>query len=85
MVTRIEAIYEGGILRPLQPVALAENEHVTLTIDPVDDDIDYEFHAYARAEVAKLTKIPTLEEVRELLSTVPGSFADSISSEREER
>ena len=85
MVTRVEAIYERGLLRPLQPIVLAENEHVTLTINPVDDDIDHEFHAYARAEVAKLPKIPTLEEVRELLSSVPGSFADTIANEREAR
>jgi predicted DNA-binding antitoxin AbrB/MazE fold protein len=30
----VEAIYEGGVLRPSQPLALKEREKVTLTIHP---------------------------------------------------
>jgi hypothetical protein len=32
MIKNIEAIYSGGVLRPLEPLDLAENEKVTITI-----------------------------------------------------
>jgi predicted DNA-binding antitoxin AbrB/MazE fold protein len=33
MSRSVQAIYEKGVLRPLEPVNLHENEQVTLTID----------------------------------------------------
>lgn len=33
MSIQVQAIYENGVLRPLQSVQLAENEEVTVTID----------------------------------------------------
>ena len=32
MAQQLEAVFEGGILRPLQPLMLAEQQHVLLTI-----------------------------------------------------
>ena len=32
MTTTIEAVYEGGNLRPLYPIALAEGQHVDVVI-----------------------------------------------------
>jgi predicted DNA-binding antitoxin AbrB/MazE fold protein len=32
--TTIDAVYSGGVLRPLGEVKLEENEHVRLTISP---------------------------------------------------
>ena len=32
MTRNVEAVYEHGILRPLEPLDLAENERVTVTI-----------------------------------------------------
>jgi predicted DNA-binding antitoxin AbrB/MazE fold protein len=32
MTTQLQAVYENGMLRPLQPVALAERQCVTITI-----------------------------------------------------
>jgi predicted DNA-binding antitoxin AbrB/MazE fold protein len=32
MSTRLEAVYENGVFRPLQPVRLAEHQRVTVTI-----------------------------------------------------
>jgi len=34
MSITIEAIYENGILKPIQPLPLKEHEKVTLTIQP---------------------------------------------------
>ena len=34
MTITVEAKYENGVLRPLAPLALSENERVTLTIRP---------------------------------------------------
>ncbi|MFH1625480.1 MAG: antitoxin family protein [Pseudomonadota bacterium] len=33
MVRNIEAVYEGGVLKPLSPLKLKENEKVTITIE----------------------------------------------------
>ena len=32
MSARIEAVFEGGVFRPLQPIDLAEGERVQLTV-----------------------------------------------------
>jgi predicted DNA-binding antitoxin AbrB/MazE fold protein len=33
MSTQLDAVYENGVFRPLQPVTLPEHRRVTLTID----------------------------------------------------
>ena len=33
MRTQLQAIYENGVLRPLHPIALREQQRVTLTIE----------------------------------------------------
>ena len=38
MMTTIEAIYEGGMLRPLEPVHLAEGAHVEIILVPQAPD-----------------------------------------------
>ena len=37
MVRQLEAVYEHGILRPLQPLSLDERQHVLLTISDLQD------------------------------------------------
>ena len=37
-MTTVEAIYEGGLLRPLQPLLLSENAHVRISVEPMLDD-----------------------------------------------
>lgn len=39
MSTHLEAIYENGVFRPLQPIQLPEHRRVTVTIDE-DAEID---------------------------------------------
>ena len=38
MTTAVEAIYEDGLLRPLQPLALPEHTHVRLSVETLPDD-----------------------------------------------
>jgi predicted DNA-binding antitoxin AbrB/MazE fold protein len=37
-MTIIEAIYEGGVFKPVGPVALPEKQRVRLDVRPVDAD-----------------------------------------------
>ena len=85
MSTRVEAIYENGILRPVAPLPFAEHEHVTITIDPLDDDIDHQYIAECRARVAGLDHVPTIFEIQERWKDVPGSFSDAILEARGDR
>ena len=38
MTTAVEAIYEDGMLRLLQPLALPEHTHVRLSVETLPDD-----------------------------------------------
>jgi predicted DNA-binding antitoxin AbrB/MazE fold protein len=36
MTTRVDAIYQGGVFRPLEPVAFSENQRVALNVESID-------------------------------------------------
>jgi predicted DNA-binding antitoxin AbrB/MazE fold protein len=40
MITAVEAIYEDGLLRPLQPLPLPEHTRVRLSVETLPDDPD---------------------------------------------
>jgi predicted DNA-binding antitoxin AbrB/MazE fold protein len=40
MTISVDAVYEGGVLRPLQPLPLADHSRVHVTIKPAADWID---------------------------------------------
>lgn len=40
MVITVEATYENGVLKPNQPLTLAEGTEVRLTISPIDGNYD---------------------------------------------
>jgi predicted DNA-binding antitoxin AbrB/MazE fold protein len=88
MTTRVDAIYEHGVLRPLAPVDLTESQRVTLLISETStgaSQLDRELVDRARAEVAAMRQVPTIEEVRSVLSKIPGSLVDDVIAEREDR
>lgn len=90
MTKQVEAIYENGVLRPLEPLSLAENEHVTVTIGARREQaershLDVEFIEQTKRELATENCIPTIEEVRQMLSKDESSWSDLIIAEREER
>jgi hypothetical protein len=78
------------VLRPLNPLRLEENEHVTVTINaspegPVRSHLDVEFVEACKPEFASVDPVPTIEEVREMLSKDKSSWAGWIAAEREDR
>ncbi len=89
MTRQVEAVYENGVLRPLEPLPLDEHQRVTVTVsdteDPLASIIDHAFVERARKEIRTLHHIPSLEEVRKILSKIPGSLSEDIRAEREDR
>ena len=65
---------------------MKEHHRVSVTVsdagDPLASMIDYEFIENARGEIQDVDRIPTLAEVRSILSMVPGSLAADIIAER---
>lgn len=83
MIQEVDAVYEHGVLRPLKPLSLSEQQRVKLTIsDAATSRRDMAIVEQARAEVSGLEKIPTIEEVRAALSAIPGSLSDDVIAER---
>jgi predicted DNA-binding antitoxin AbrB/MazE fold protein len=69
MTNHVDAIYENGVLRPLEPLPLEEHQRVRVTISSISGDslaslVDQSFLEQARKEVAAADYIPTHEEVR---------------------
>jgi predicted DNA-binding antitoxin AbrB/MazE fold protein len=85
MARDVEAIYEHGVLRPLVPLSLTESQRVRLTISDVASarsQRDLNIVSRARAELAAMESVPTIEEVRDALSAIPGSVAEDVTAER---
>ena len=81
-----EAVYENGVLRPLESLALPNLQHVLVTIASAPataDDVAGYFEP-EEWEAAKHDDI-SLQEVRHALSSIPGSLADAVIASREER
>ena len=85
MIARVEAVYENGLFRPLEPVALSNDEHVTLTISDLSSEIDAAQFALSEAGWAAFCEVldrplKTIPALRKLL-TEPGVF-DGVDSAR---
>jgi predicted DNA-binding antitoxin AbrB/MazE fold protein len=83
-------VYQDGILRPLQPLDLAENERVVVTITQDEigvglGQLDADFVQGLRRRLAGAAAAPGLEEVRRRLSKIPGSMTADFIAEREDR
>ena len=86
MVRKLEAAYEGGVLRPVEPLRLNEHQHVSVIIlDQIADDGE-ELQFAPREEFETLADHSvTLETVRGALSKIPGSLDADFLVERNER
>jgi predicted DNA-binding antitoxin AbrB/MazE fold protein len=87
MHEHIEVVYENGVLRPLGPLPpeLREHQHLTVTIDTpgtLEDRLDAVCLAAAKRDADPTV---TLEEARRILAKVPGTLAQAVIAEREER
>jgi predicted DNA-binding antitoxin AbrB/MazE fold protein len=82
-MTELKAVYENGVLRPLEPVPLQERQEVTLTISEGGEDLlDAEFLETCRAGADPSVSLQT---VRDALAKIPGTLTDDIRAERDER
>jgi predicted DNA-binding antitoxin AbrB/MazE fold protein len=89
MIREIEAVYQNGILRPLESLSLAENQQVRvlveeIPIDPCASMIDVDFLAKATA-AASHGSVPTLAEIQRRTAQDTSSWAELIAAGREER
>ncbi len=88
MTRTVQAVYENGVLRPLEPVNISEHAKVTLTIvngSPTageEEWLDTEFHPSCAAEADPSV---SLEAVRAALAKIPGSMTEDFIAERDER
>jgi predicted DNA-binding antitoxin AbrB/MazE fold protein len=85
MSTNVEAVFENGVFRPLQPVRLAEHQRVTVTIDDQSaDTADHvqfvqsldRWQAFCDALDAPAKEIPALRQ----LITEPSLFDGNRNS-----
>ena len=86
MTKTVEAVFENGVLRPLVPLELRENEHVSVTVVQALDGIaeweDGECYEACRKEADQSI---SLEQVQQALSKIPGSLTKDFIAERDER
>ena len=81
----IQAVYEKGVLRPLEPLNLSEQQLVTLAIadeSPSEPWIDAD---YLAACIREGDDVVTLDEVRAARAKIPGTMTEDFIAEREER
>jgi len=86
MEKTVQAVYENGVLHPLEPLPLGERQRVTVTIsDSIGIPPNHpllvspeEWSDAARDDIS-------LDEVRRALSTIRGSLSEAVIEERRER
>ena len=90
MVKHIEVIYTHGVFCPTAPLELPleEGQHLTfilpengVEVEPFEEDADLRQWCAEQAG----EKVPSLEQVRQALSKIPGSMADVVIAERADR
>ena len=86
MQKSVEAVYEDGVLRPLEALTLTDQQHVQVMIaemaDPVEDIAAY--FDPEEWEASKTDRI-SLAEVHQATSSIRGSLADAVIASRDER
>ncbi len=87
MSRQVEAVYENGLFRPLEPLTLEEQQHVTVIIEdaPKGSAEPWIDHEYRAALEASVEPEPTIEAVRKALSPISGSLSDAVRAERDAR
>ena len=86
MEKTVQAVYEDGVLRPLEPIPLEERQEVTVTISdqgyiPRDHPLLASPEEWAEAAADEIS----LDEVRRALSTIRGSLSEAVIEERRDR
>jgi predicted DNA-binding antitoxin AbrB/MazE fold protein len=86
MQKTFEAVYENGVLRPVEALRLPDNALVTVTIGDLSAS-GQEVAGYFSPEEweAAFHDQISLEEVRRALSSIPGCLSDTVVASREDR
>jgi predicted DNA-binding antitoxin AbrB/MazE fold protein len=89
MTKAVEAVYEGGVLRPLEALDLRERQRVRVVLQaapsgaPGEEDwLDAECLRECAAEADERV---SLESVRRALAKIPGSLTADFVQERDDR
>lgn len=80
MARKFDAIFEDGVLKPLQPLGLPESRRVTLTVADLEDEdwMDIEFMDACGSEADPTI---SLEQVRAAMSKIRGSMTEISPNE----
>lgn len=93
MNKQVQAIYEAGVLKPLEPLSLAEHELVSLVIErvndvdgctPADSKEDWKDRDALIAAAREADGAISVEQLRDELKSITGSLSDVVISERGE-
>ena len=85
MKKTFEAVYENGVLRPLENLGLANCQRVQVSIAEIPETTGVaEYFELNEWEAARRDDI-SLEDVRRALSSIRGSLSGSVIDSREER
>ena len=89
MPLQVDAIYENGVLRPLQPLNLMEHERVLVSVVQTAasgrSSLALEYIERIKREQQDAEPAPGHEELRRRLAKIPGSMAAEIVADRGER
>ena len=83
MTRSLQAIYEKGVLRPLEPLPLKEHQRVTVTVSDQDAE-ETNDNAFLRDLESEADDSVTLAQVRAALSKITGSMAEDFRRERDD-
>ena len=86
MPLQVDAVYENGMLRPLQPLDLKAHEHVLVSIvavaAPNRSSLVVDYIETIKKELRYSDRAPGPEEVRRRLAKIPESMAAELIAER---
>lgn len=82
MKKSVEAMYENGVFRPLEPVDWPEHQRVQVSVPDEDEWVDRDYIEWAAGQVQETVSV---EAVRQALAKIPGSLTADFLAEREDR
>src|SRR5512132_4299753 len=86
MEKTVQAVYEDGVLRPLEPIPLEDRQEVTVMIsDEGDIPRDHPLVASPDEWADAAGDSISLDEVRNALATIRGSLSEAVIEERRDR
>ena len=86
MEKTVQAVYEDGVLRPLEPILLEERQEVTVTIsDQGNIPRDHPLLASSDEWASAVGDPVSLDEVRRALASIRGSLSEAVIEERRDR